>query len=377
MAGRKRGNGEGSIRRRPDGTYEARYTVQTATGQKRKSVYGKTRGEVAEKLTAALSDRSQGLVYDTGKLSVGDYLSRWLDDVESTIRPKSYYRYEQLSRVHIAPAIGAVKLAKLTPAHVQSLYRVKLDSGLSPRTVQYIHATLHKALKRAVQWGMIPRNAAAAVTPPRPDKPDVQTLDAVQVQTLLAAASETGDRLEALYTLAVTTGLRQGELLGLRWQDVDQDSGTLQVRRTLSRTKDGYVFGPPKTAKGKRSVRLTPGAVAALNAHRRRQNAERLAAGNWPAPELIFPSKVGTPLSVETLTRWSFRPLLEKAGLPQIKFHALRHTAATLLLSGGVHPKVVQEMLGHSTISITLDTYSHVLPNMQETAVAAMRNALG
>jgi len=204
----------------------------------------------------------------------------------------------------------------------------------------------------------------------------MQPLSPAQALVFLEAAR--GDRLEALYVLAINAGLRQGELLGLRWQDMDLEGGKLQVRQQLTRTKDGLTFTTPKSAKSRRSIKLTSSAVEALRRHRNRQDQERMAldAGLWNDNDLVFPTKIGTPLDVANLTYGSFRPLLERAGLYKIRFHDLRHTCATLLLSKGAHPKIVQEMLGHASIIVTLDTYSHVLPNKQDQAVSAMESAL-
>src|SRR5215212_2885320 len=229
----KRGNSEGGISRRKDGLYMARYTVQTPTGPKRKTLYGKTRREVDENLTKAKADRDGGLVFDADNLQLGEYLGRWLaDSVRDTVRPTTFERYEQIVRLHIRPVLGKVKLKNLTPAHVRGLYRQKLDAGLSPRSVQYVHVTLHKALKQAIADGLIPRNATEAVKPPQVRREEMRPLTAEQVKVLFEVAKS--DRLETLYILAVTTGLRQGELLGLKWDDIDLEVGTLQVRRTLT-----------------------------------------------------------------------------------------------------------------------------------------------
>jgi integrase len=230
---RKRGNGEGSRpRKRPDGRWEARYTIHTSKGPKRKTLYGRTRQEVADKLARVLSDRAQGLTFDAGSLKLGEYLDRWLPDIRDTVRQRTWERYEQIARVHIKPALGRVKLNALSPTHVRVLYREKLDAGLSRRTVQYIHTTLHKALKGAVSDGVIPRNLAEGIRPPRPMKKEITPLSPEQARAFLAAAHE--DRFEALYVLAVHCGLREGELLGLKWDDVDLETGRLRVRRTLS-----------------------------------------------------------------------------------------------------------------------------------------------
>jgi integrase len=372
----RRGNGEGSITRRKDGLYMGRYTVQTPTGKKRKALYGKTRQEVAEKLTRAMADRDGGLVFDADNMKVGEYLERWLvDSVLDTVRPTTYERYEQIVRIHIRPALGAMKLKNLAPVHVRGLYREKLEAGLSARTVQYIHVTLHKALKQAVQDGLIPRNTTEAVKPPQVRREEIRPLSAEQVKVLLETAC--GDRLEALFVLAIHTGLRQGELLGLKWEDVDLEDGTLRVRRTLATAKGGPRLMAPKTKSSRRSVKLTQGAMDALRSHLKGQLQEIDGAGSlWQENGLVFASEIGEFLDRRYLTSRRFKALLKRAQLPEIRFHDLRHTCATLLLSSNVNPKIVSEMLGHATIAITLDTYSHVLPNMRDQAAAAMEEAL-
>jgi integrase len=372
----RRGNGEGSITRRKDGLYMGRYTVQTAAGTKRKALYGKTRQEVAEKLTRAMAERDDGFVFDADNLRVGEYLERWLvDSVLDTVRPTTYERYEQLVRIHLRPALGGMKLKNLTPVHVRGLYREKLEAGLSARTVQYIHVTLHKALKQAVQDGLIPRNATEAVKAPQVRREEIRPLSAEQVKMLLETAC--GDRLEALFVLAIHTGLRQGELLGLKWEDVDLESCALRVRRTLATAKGGSILMAPKTKGSRRSVKLTQGAVDVLRSHLQRQLQEIDKAGAlWRENGLVFASEIGEPLNRHHLTSRHFKGLLKRAGLPEIRFHDLRHTCATLLLSKNVNPKIVSEMLGHASIAITLDTYSHVLPNMRDQAAAAMEDAL-
>lgn len=254
------------------------------------------------------------------------------------------------------------------------MYRRKLDAGLSSRTVQIIHTVLRKALQQSVRDDVLPRNVCDAVKPPRRVKKEMRPLTPEQAKTLLEAAR--GDRLEALYILAITADLREGELLGLRWEDVNLEGRVLRVRRQLTRTKDGLSFTTPKRGKT-RVVRLTCPAIVALIAHQKMQCRDRTNAEPlWQNPALVFTSTAGTPVDVGNLTYRSFRPLLMRAGLPQIRFHDLRHTCATLLLPKGTHPKIVQEMLGHATITQTMDTYSHVLPDMQGEAVSAMEQAL-
>ncbi len=363
------------ITKRKDGRYMARYTVQTPDGPKRKVIYGRKYKEVERKLNEARGDAARGIIYDAENISVGEYLTKWLSDsVRDTVRTRTCERYESIVRVHLGPSIGRVKLKALTPAHVRELYREKLDSGLAPRSVLHIHRTLSRALKQATDDGLIPRNAAAPVKPPRPRREEMRPLNREQVRSLFEAAS--GDRLEALYIVAVTAGLRRGELQGLQWEDLDLNAGTLQVRRTLSEPKGGYVFEAPKSGKG-RNIRLTQRAVAALREHRKRQLEERVQhAGLWQDHGLVFTSGIGTPLLGGNLNR-AFKATLRRAGLPEIRFHDLRHTCATLLLRQGVNPKFVQELLGHADISLTLNVYSHVLPDMGDAAAGAMDAALG
>ena len=231
-----------------------------------------------------------------------------------------------------------------------------------------------KALKQAVRWGLVLRNVADDVDPPKVHKKEVRPLSNEQARKLLDTAQ--GDRLEALYVVAVQSGLRQGELLALRWEDVDLEARTLQVRRTLTRNGGKLAVGPTKTSKGRCTVKLTQDATEALRRHLERQLVEIDEASNsWQENGLVFCTCKGTLINPTNLRRRFLAPLLQRAGLPPMTFHQLRHTAATILLLKNVNPKVVSEMLGHASIAITLDTYSHVLPNMQQSAVAAMEEA--
>jgi integrase len=372
----KRGNGEGSICRRKNGGWMAQYAVYTPEGRKRKTIYGKTRKEVAKKLAKALADREGGFIFDAGNQTVSEYLERWLaDSVKGSVKPSTYESYKWLVRRHIIPTLGRVKLASLNAAHLQGFYSSKLEQGLSPRSVQYMHAVMRRALKQALRWGLVPRNVSEAVDPPRPHKKEIRPLSRDEARRLLEAAR--GDRLEALYVLAVHCGLRQGELLGLRWEDVDLDAATLRVRRSLNTAREGPRFIPPKTARGRRTVKLNRPAVEALRRHHHRQFEEStVLADQWQDYGLVFATTAGTPISSRNLTGRSFKPLLKQAGLPDIRFHDLRHTCATLLLGSGVHPKLVQELMGHATIAITMDTYSHVLPGMGDQTANAMETVL-
>ncbi len=373
----RRGNGEGSItRHKKSGLYMARYTVETPAGPKRKTIYGKERKDVAEKLADALSDRNKGIVFDDENLSVGEYLDAWLKGLTGSVRQSTFEGYEIAVRVHIKPHLGRLKLRKLTPAHVASFYQDKLAAGSAPASVNKLHVTLHKALNQAVKWNMIPRNVTEAVKAPRPASEEMRTLSPAQVRALLSAAS--GERLEALYVLAVHTGMRQGELLALKWADVDLKSGRVSVRRTTTKSGGHLLLGEPKTAKSRRTITLTAGSLNALRAHRKRQLEEMMQrAGLWQDHGLVFASEAETLINPTNLRRRHFASLLKRAGLPpDTRFHDLRHTCATLLLGKGVHPKFVQELLGHANIAITLDTYSHLIPGMGDATARAMEDAL-
>jgi integrase len=373
---KRRGNGEGSITRRKDGLYMARYWVETSQGPKRKTIYSKKREEVADKLARALAERADGIVYDDENVTVGEYLDSWLKgSVRGSVRQSTFDRYEIAVRVHIKPALGRLKLRKLNPAHLARFYQDRLAAGSAPASVNKLHVTLNKALDQAVRWRMIPRNVAEAVKALRPAPPEMRPLSPAEARTLLKTAR--GDRLEALYVLAVQTGMRQGELLALKWQDVDLENAAVSVRRTITMSKGRILLGELKTKKSRRTIRLTDAAVQALRDHLAHQVEEIGRLGDlYKDQGLVFASQVGTPINPTNLRRRSFAALLQRARLPKIRFHDLRHTCATLLLCHNVHPKYVQELLGHANIAITLDTYSHVIPGMGNQTARAMEDAL-
>jgi integrase len=372
----RRGNGEGTITRRKDGRWEARYYVQTANGAKRKVLYGKTRAEARDKLAKALSGRIDGIVYDDENMTLGEYLDVWLKgSVLGSVRQSTYDRDTHLVNNHIKPVLGGVKLKRLNSVHLQSFYRNRVDARLSGSTVHKMHDILRRGLAQAVKWHLVPRNAAEAATPPRPDPKEMQALSVDEARRLLESAGE--DRLEALYVLAIHTGMRQGELLALSWQDVDLENAVASVRRTLTRSGGKVVFGKPKTKKSRRSIRLTPQAVEALRVHLKRQLQDiEILGDRYQDQGLVFTTNTGAPINPSNLGQRSFASLLKRAGLPHMRFHDLRHTCATLLLSRGVHPKLVQELLDHATIAITLDTYSHVMPSMGDATAKALEDAL-
>jgi len=359
---KQRGNGAGTVYPRKNKAgktigYRGSYMVNG----KRYYVSAKTKTEAQQMLRQAMSDADRGLIFDAPHLTLGEYLDKWLPNIKDTLRQRSWERYEQLVRVHIKPALGRLKLQNLTRAHAKSLYREKLDSGSSPRTVNYIHVTLHKALKDAVADGLIPKNVADGLKPSKPRKKEINPLNLEQAKAFLEAAR--GDRYEALYVLAVHYGLRQGELLGLKWADLDMNARVLQVRRTMSEARDGRIEEETKSGKGRR-IDLSQSVLEALRRHRTRQNEERLESASWKDHGLIFPSIKGTPTNSKNLYYRSFKPILKGAGLPDIVFHELRHTCATIRFMKAQHPKRVSGLLGHSSVAFTLDKYSHVIPGL-------------
>lgn len=257
---KRRSKGEGTIYQRKDKRWVGMYTVDTLEGTKRRAVYGKTKKEIRTKLTEAISNRDKGLVFDAGNLSVAEYLDRWLQGIEDSIGERTWKRHESIVRLHLKPAIGSTKLAVLSPLQVQSLYRAKSRTHLAPGSVKRIHTTLHKALKQAVRWQMIPRNPCDSVDAPKGYRGEIKPFDKEQVRVLLNTARESQPRLYALYVLGVTAGLRQSELIGLQWGELDLSGGRLTVKRSVFKGK----VSTPKTARGSRTVKLTGLAVDAL-----------------------------------------------------------------------------------------------------------------
>lgn len=363
--GRRRGHGEGSVYQRADGRWVA--AVRLPDGARR-YFYARTQREAIDKLRAAQRAVDDGLPLGDGRLTVERFLQVWLESVRGAIRPSTYGVYELAAR-RLIPHIGRIKLAALAPADVQRAYAALQAQGLATSTVGQMHTVLRIALKQAVRWGLVGRNVTDLVRAPRPERREMRTITAEQLDALFAATKD--DRYHALWVLLATTGLRLGEALGLRWDDVDLASGRLTVVRALQRQRGrGMQFVEPKSAASRRTVFLSQVAVAALRAHRSRQLEERLAAGpEWQETGLVFTTFRGTPLDAPWVCR-RFHQALACAGLPPVRLHDLRHTAATLLLAGGTHPKVVQEMLGHSSVAITLGTYSHTVPAMHRQAAA-------
>jgi integrase len=346
----RRGRGEGTVYRRADGRWEAALGV----GGRRQRYVGQSQREVRVKLLAARRALEQGIVLSGSSQRVEEYLTRWLEDsVRPSVRWTTHRAYSLCMR-RLSPLIGHLRLTALTPQAVQAAYAALLQKGLSRRSVEQTHTVLHRALRQAVLWGLMSQSYRGGDRPTT-DAPGDAQLTEEEVGRLFEASR--GDRLHALWVLLATTGLRLGEARGLLWSDIDFASGRLVVNRALQRqTRLGYVFVEPKTPRSRRTVYLAPGTINTLTDHRRRQVEDQLGSGpEWDNTGLVFTTAVGRPADGTWVTKW-FHRALDQGGLPRVRIHDLRPTAATHLLRRGVHPKVVQELLGHSTISLTLDT---------------------
>jgi integrase len=374
----RRARNEGNIRKRPDGRYEVRITDPVSG--KRRSLFARTEDEAVSRLKAAHRAIDDGSGLADGRVTVEGYFTDWLTGVRPTLRRTTAKRYEQLIRLQIVPHIGKVKLRALTPVHLRKLYATlqtepragrRGKEPLAPRTVGHAHRVIHAALEQAARDGLVGRNVASLVSPPKVPHAEITTLSSAQVRALLTAAQ--GDNLEALIVLAVTAGLRQGEMLGLKWADIDTDAGTLSVRRSLAPVASGeLIFQEPKTARSRRTITLTRAAISALKAHRVRQTEERLRAIGWEHGDMVFPDAIGRPQHPSNVSL-DWRALRDRAGLPaSFRFHDLRHTAASLALSAGVPITTVSEMLGHANTAITLAIYAHAVPGSQQAAADAM-----
>jgi integrase len=341
----------------------------------RKFVIAPTRAEAAAKLAPLLKARDERRPVPDQRTKLGPFLRQWLDEVaKPTVRATTFSSYDGIVRLHLAPDLGRIALAKLTPPDVQRLLNAKRASGLSPRRVAYIHAVLRQALVTAERWGLVSRNVAKLVDPPRVRHYEIRPLTPEEGRRLIDAAD--GDRLQALYVTALATGLRQGELLALRWEDVDLDARRLSVRHTLARVNGRLLLLEPKTERSRRTLVLPEVAVAALRAHRTRQRMERLVAGSlWHDTGHVFTTTVGTPTEAARVTR-SFHAALARAGLPRSRFHDMRHAAATYLLAEGFTLEDVKNLLGHSSITLTSNTYGHVLEQRQAQVAAGMDTVL-
>ena len=380
---------QGHIRKRGEKSWAVILDIgRDETGKRRQrwhSVKG-SKKDAQRELTRLLREMDTGSYIEPNKINVSDYLDRWLADyAKHNVAGKTYERYAEIVKNHLKPALGQHALAKLQPLHIQGHYSKALaegrkdgKGGLSAQTVVHHHRVLHAALKQAVRWQLLARNPADAAEPPRPARQQMRALDETQTVELLNTAKRS--RLYRPIFMAVTTGMRRGELLALRWNAIDLDAGVLSVREALEQTKDGLAFKQPKTGRSRRTVDLPQIAIDELRRHKVEQAKHRLSLGKlYQDNDLVFPRPDGTPWAPDRFSS-SFAAMIRRAKIIGLRFHDLRHTHATQLLKQGVHPKVVSERLGHATVAITLDTYSHVLPGMQRQAVdqldATLRSAL-
>ncbi len=373
---KKRGQNEGSIFQRKDGRWCGVLNLGWENGRRmRKNLYGNTSAEVQDKLLKARSDHSRGLPVSVERQTVAHYLERWLEDsAKVSTRPRTYGRYAELLRLHVTPVLGHVLLEKLAPADVQRLLNRKSAEGLSPKTVRHIRGVLSTALGRAVKWNLVARNAAALTDAPRAVPVVIRAFDSDEARRFIEAVG--GERHEALYLLTITLGLRRGEVLALKWKDINFDAGVIHVRGSLQRVNGSLQLSETKTQKSRRQLPMLEFVAKAIRVQRTRQIEARLLAGpKWQDAGFVFTTGLGTPIDPANLLD-DFKRILRKAGLPDIRFHDLRHSAASLLLALNVHPRVVMELLGHSQISLTMNTYSHVVPDLLRDAVGKLGAAL-
>lgn len=367
MARMIRGKNEGSLHQRSNGTWR----VQISLNGKRISKGFKVKADAMIWLRQMQLQLDRGLDYNAGKITLAEYLPQWLDNSRPALRPKTARQYDDVIRKHITPHIGEFQLKDLRLVGVERFYTKLIQNGVGVRTVRITHSILHMALEKAVRYGYITHNPCHGAILPRYKQGEMKVLDESEVNQFLVTAI--GTRFEALYHLAVKTGMRQGEMLGLRWSDLQWLSGLLSVSRQVQDAQGGgYLFQEPKTRAGRRTIQLGEGTLDVLRTHRERQMTQIVEMGErWQDNDLIFPSKVGTPINPSNL-RKDFSELLEKSGVKKIRFHDLRHTAASLMLNHGVPVIVVSKILGHSKPSITLDIYGHLYHEMQGEAARIM-----
>ena len=342
---------------------------------RRKFFYGKTKEDVRRKLSRALHAIEVGSLADGRGVTVAEFLDQWLTEVvKPNVRPWTYKGYEVHVRLHLKPVIGHIPVDKLSPLHVQQLLNAKKSEGLSAKSIRYIRGTLRTALNQAVRWEILSRNPASLVDGPHVGHYEIHPFTPAEARAFLAAMK--GDRLEALYSVALTMGLRQGEALGLCWKEVDLEMGYLRVSKQLQRFDGETRLVQPKTARSRRTLALPASIAKSLGQHHNRQVEERSLAGDkWVESDLVFTTPTGRPIDATRISK-DFHRHLDRAGLAQRRFHDLRHSCATLLLVQGISPRVVMEVLGHSQIALTMNTYTHVIPELRRQAADRMDELL-
>jgi len=359
--------------------YRAAVGIDPVTGKRRWVSKGgfSTRKAASTALHAVLTDADNGQIVERSAVTVAEYLDDWIERAERDLKPTTAASYRN-DIGHLKRQLGSVRVQDLTPLTVERAYHELVTTGLKAKSVRNIHAVLRRALGDAERLGLIVRNPAASARPPTPDRVEQSTWTPDELSAFLGSVQD--HRLFASFVLAATTGMRRGEVLGLRWRDVDLDVGRLSVVHTITTVNGVPVEGDTKTNKSRRRIGLDAVTVEVLRAHRQRQRQERVLAGPiWQDRGLVFTQEDGSAVHPDRYSRW-FTTLVRKAGVPKIRLHDVRHTNATLALEAGVHPKVVSERLGHATVGITLDLYSHVSPAIDQAAaetIAAMVDVPG
>jgi integrase len=373
---RRRSQGEGSVFRRGDGKWRGVLDLGWIDGKRtRRWVFGATEREVLAKLAELQEAQRRGQNLSAPRYTFGQWLDEWLSvKRRQGTRASTLRGYEWLIRQHVRPGLGGIRLDKLTPTDIRHLVERKAESGLSAQSVRLMHALIRNALADAEREELVHRNVAKQVRPPVTRRDEVRVLTVEDARRLVGVIR--GDRFEALWVCALTLGLRKGELLGLRWSDIDFGDATLTIRQALQRAGGRLVLVEPKTARSRRLVPVPPPTLAALRAHRRRQKADQLAAGPaWRDSGLVFTTHLGGPLEPRNVNR-SWYAIRSRAGLTAFRLHDLRHSCASFMLAAGASPRTVMKTLGHSQIGLTMNTYTHVLPEIERAAIDAAARAI-
>lgn len=365
----KRRYKEGTIFQKPNGKWRAQIVLNGG----RLSKTANTRSEAQEWLRATRNQIDSGLTLRGAKTTYGEFLTEWLVTAKQRLTVGTHYSYSQLTAKYILPVLGKIKLRDLNPSSIQRFYNQKVTEGVGLRTVQKAHTVIHASLNGALKMGLIGRNPDDATQPPKPTHKEMRFLNQAEVKNLLQTAKRVEERNYALYFLAIVTGMRQGELLGLKWENVDLEKGILNVKFSLTRLPGGTLkIQKPKTKSSERAIKLGKESISVLVEQSKRQRREKEKSnGYWQETGHVFTSTVGTAIDPTNLTR-QFSHLLKEAGLGKVRFHDLRHTAASLMLNNGVDVLVASRRLGHAKPSITLDVYGHLIPSVQAEAADVM-----
>jgi integrase len=369
---RRRANNEGSIFYR---TSRRDWVAQVSLNGKRLTKYAKTQRECRDWVKEMLTKIGNGLTFSGTQITLEKFVARWLNGKQLSRRPRTVLQYQQLSELHILPMIGKMRLTDIQPAHLTKLYLSKKQEGRGARTVQLIHVVMHAVLQQAVKEGILGRNPADSVERPKVEETERHILTEEQAQRLVIASQ--GSRYGTLFYLALMTGMREGELLGLKWSDLDWTKGILEVQRQLQRSSGhGYALVPPKTKAGRRQIKIGLETLERLSAHRCRQELEKdVMDKRWVENDLVFPNTLGKPMSGKNMFV-EFKNILKQNGLPNIRFHDLRHTSISFLLDSGTPVNTVQRRAGHSKASMTTDIYGHSMGHSEDEAAARIEEMI-